>query len=206
MFSPVASGIFAFRNIGKTENGEIGRAPVALGQVTGVIKEIGKYDKSIAIGTKNTIEIFKEIAGNSKTFNYAGKSLEFLSGNINPLICASSALKVALADEKDKDRILLEEAGMLSFMFLGEGTISKNYSKIENSQLVKKGLKKLSKTETLKPLFEKIATKNWGGKIASIIKGLTFVTVSITSSNFGEDLTKSLLKKTDTFGNQYLES
>lgn len=205
MFSPVASGIFAFRNIGKTENGDIGRAPVALGQVTGVIKEIGKYDKTIAAGTKNAVEVFRDIAGDSKAFNYAGKGLEFLSGHVNPLICASSGLKVALADEKDKDRILLEEAGMLSFMFLGEGTIAKHYSKIENSKFVKDGLDKLSKTKALKPMFEKIATKNWGGKIASIIKGLAFVTVSITSSNFGENLTKSLLKQTDRFGSQYLE-
>ena len=82
MFSPVASGIFAFRNIGKTENGEIGRAPVAVGQVAGIWKELGKYDKTIAMGTKNAIQILQDVAGDSKALRYAGKTVEFLSNNI----------------------------------------------------------------------------------------------------------------------------
>lgn len=206
MFSPVASGFFMLRNIGKTENGEVGRAPVALGQITGVVKEVSKYDKSIAIGTKNAIEIFKDIAGDGKTLKYTGKALTFMSENVNPLICVSSLIKVAQADDKDKDRVCLEELGSLGAMFLGEGTVAKHYDKVANSKAVKDALKTLSETETFKPVFQKIATKNWGGKIGAIIKGLTFVAVSMTSCNAGLELTRSFLKQTDRFGKDYLKS
>lgn len=204
MFSPVASGIFAFRNIGKTENGEVGRAPVAVGQVAGVLKEIGKYDKTIAMGTKNAVQIIQDVAGDSKALKYAGKTVEFLSNNINPLICASSVVKVAMSD--DKEKTFKEELGSLGFMFAGEHLISKNYEKIATSKTVQNTIDKMSKSSVFKPMFEKIAKHNWGGKIGAIIKGLTFVTVSIGSSCVGLELTKSLLKTTDKNGKECLVS
>ncbi len=204
MFSPVASTVFAFRNIGKTENGEIGRAPVAVGQVAGVIKEIGKYDKTIAMGTKNALNILQEVAGDSKALKYAGKTVEFFSNNINPLICASSVVKVAMSD--DKEKTFKEELGSLSFMFAGETLVSKNYDKIANSKEVTSALKKMSDSDLFKPMFEAIAKRNWGGKIASIIKGLTFVTASIGSSCIGLAATKSLMKTLDKDGNECIVS
>lgn len=200
MFSPVASGIFAFRNIGKTENGEIGRAPVAVGQVAGVLKEIGKYDKTIAMGTKNAIQILQDVAGDTKALRYAGKTVEFLSNHINPLICASSVVKVAMSD--DKERTFKEELGSLGLMFAGEHLISKNYNNIANSKTVQNTIDKMSKSSLFKPLFKQIAKHNWGGKIGAVIKGLTFVTVSIGSSCIGLELTKSLLKTTDKNGKE----
>lgn len=204
MFSPVASGIFAFRNIGKTENGEIGRAPVAVGQVAGVLKEIGKYDKTIAMGTKNAVQILQDVAGDSKALKYAGKTVEFLSNNINPLICASSVVKVAMSD--DKEKTFKEELGSLGFMFAGEHLISKNYEKLATSKTVQNTLEKMSKSGVFKPMFESITKHKWGGKIGAIIKGLTFVTVSIGSSCVGLELTKSLLKTTDKNGKECLVS
>lgn len=204
MFSPVASGIFAFRNIGKTENGEIGRAPVAVGQITGVLKEIGKYDKTIALGTKNAVQILRDVAGDSSALKYAGKTVEFLSNNVNPLICASSAIKIAMSD--DKEQTLKEEIGSLGCMFAGEHLISKNYDKIANSKTVTETIEKLSKSKYLKPMFESIEKHNWGGKIGAIIKGLSFVTVSIGSSCVGLELTKSLLKTKDKNGKECLVS
>ncbi len=204
MFSPVASGIFAFRNVGKTENGEIGRAPVAVGQFAGVIKEIGKYDKTIAMGTKNAMQILHDIAGDSRALRYAGKTVDFLSSHINPLICASSVVKVAMSD--DKEKTFKEEAGSLAFMFAGETLIAKNYDKIANSKTVTNTIDKMSKSSLFKPMFKTIAKNNWGGKIGAIIKGLSFVTVSIGSSCIGLDLTKSLLKTTDKNGKECLVS
>lgn len=205
MFSPVASGIFAFRNIGKTENGEIGRAPVAVGQVAGIWKEIGKYDKTIAMGTKNAINILQDVVGSeSKALKYAGKTIEFLSNNINPLICASSVVKVAMSD--DKEKTFKEELGSLAFMFTGEHLISKNYEKLATSKTVQNAIEKMSKSSMFKPVFETIAKNNWSGKIGAIIKGLTFVTVSIGSSCVGLELTKSLLKTTDKNGKESLQA
>ncbi len=204
MFSPVASGVFAFRNIGKTENGEIGRAPVAVGQVAGIIKEIGKYDKTIAIGTKNALNVLRDVAGDSKALKYAGKTVEFLSNNINPLICVSSVVKVAMSE--DKERTLKEEIGSLGCMFAAEYAVSKNYDKIANSQAVKTTVKKMSDSNIFKPLFKTIAKNNWGGKVGSIIKGLTFVTASIGASCIGLEATKSFLKATDGNGKEYMKA
>ncbi len=204
MFSPVASGIFAFRNVGKVENGEIGRAPVAVGQVTGLIKEIGRYDKTIAMGTKNAVEILREVAGDTKALKYAGKTVEFLSNNVNPLICASSVIKVAMSE--DKDKTLKEEIGSLGFMFAGEKLMAQNYDKMAKSKFVTESIEKMSKTKLLEPMFKAIAKRNWGGKIGAIIKGVSFVTVSIGSSCLGLELTKSLLKTTDKNGRECLVS
>jgi len=204
MFSPVASGIFAIRNVGKVENGEVGRAPVVVGQFAGVMKEISKYDKTIGVGAKNALSIFKDIAGDSKALKYGGKAVEFMSNNINPLICVSSVIKVANA--KDKELAFREELGSLGCMFLGEHLVSKNYDKIANSKTVTNAISKMSKSKTLEPIFKAIAKRNWGGKIGSIIKGLTFVTASIGSSYLGLEATKSLLKNTDRYGYAYVNA
>ena len=204
MFSPVASGVFAFRNIGKTENGEIGRAPVAVGQVAGLIKEIGRYDKTIAMGTKNALNVLRDVAGDSKALKYAGKTVEFLSNNINPLICVSSVVKVAMSE--NKEQTLKEEIGSLGCMFAAEYAVSKNYDKIANSQAVKNTVKKMSETSIFKPIFKTIAKHNWGGKVGSIIKGLTFVTASIGASCVGLELTRSFLKSVDGNGKEYMKA
>lgn len=204
MFSPVASGIFAFRNVGKVENGEIGRAPVVVGQFAGVMKEISRYDKTICVGAKNALNVFKDIAGDSKALKYGGKAVEFLSNNINPLICASSVLKIATSN--DKELTFREELGSLGCMFAGEALVSKNYDKIANSKTVTNAITKMSKSKTFAPIFKAIAKRNWGGKIGSIIKGLTFVTASIGSSMIGLEATKSLLKNTDRFGYAYMNA
>ena len=204
MFSPVASGIFAFRNVGKVENGEVGRAPVVVGQFAGVLKEISKYDKTIGIGAKNALSVFKDIAGDSKALKYGGKAVEFMSNNINPLICVSSVIKIA--NSNDKELTFREELGSLGCMFLGEHLVSKNYDKIANSKTVTDAIGKMSKSKTFEPIFKTIAKRKWGGKIGSIIKGLAFVSASIGSSCLGLEATKSLLKKTDRYGYAYVNA
>lgn len=204
MFSPVASGIFAIRNVGKVENGELGRAPVVVGQFAGVMKEISKYDKTIGVGAKNALSVFKDIAGDSKALKYGGKAVEFMSNNINPLICASSVIKIA--NSQDKELTFREELGSLGTMFLCENLVAKNYDKLANSKTVTDTISKMSKSKTFEPIFKMIAKRNWGGKVGSIIKGLTFVTASIGGSMIGLEATKSLLKNTDRFGYAYMNA
>lgn len=203
MFSPVSSTIFAFRNVDKTSNGELGRAPVAAGQLTSIFKEIAKYDKAIAIGAKNSMDIVRDLVGKD-ALKTTGKVLDFFSRNVNPLICVSSGIKVLKADDKDKDRVLLEEAGMLGAMFAAEHTVAKNYDKVVNSKTVQNALNKASETKVLKPVFETVAKHNWGGKVGTIAKGLTFATASIGCSTAGRSIMQSLLKSTDNSGHQYM--
>ena len=152
VFSPVASAIFTFRNIDKTENGEIGRAPVALGQAVGVLGEISKYDNAIAVSAKNVLSVFSDLSKENKFMNYAGKFAKFASDNVNPLIAVSGGVKVLMSD--DKQSTAITEAAALSTMFGGEALVKKHYDKILNSTVIQNGLKKAASTKYLKPIFE----------------------------------------------------
>ena len=100
MFSAVASGIFAYRNADKTKNGDIGRGAVTLGQTAGLVQEVAKYDGFAANAARSTLSVFSDLAKQNKAFEYAGKVTKFAIDNVNPLICASSVIKTAMAEEK----------------------------------------------------------------------------------------------------------
>ncbi len=59
MFSPVASTIFAYRNAEKTKNGDLGRSVVTVGQCTGVMQEISKYDNAFSATARKMQQIQK---------------------------------------------------------------------------------------------------------------------------------------------------
>ena len=183
MFSPVASTIFTFRNIDKTENGEIGRAPVALGQAVGVLGEISKYDNAAAMTAKNMLSVFSDLSKENKVMNYAGKFAKFASNNVNPLIALSGGVKVLMSD--DKQSAAITEGTALAAMFGGEGLVKKHYDKIIDSQKVQNLLKSASKQKYLKPAFDFLQKKNWGGATGAVIKGLLFLAASMTSYEIG---------------------
>ena len=183
MFSPVASTIFTFRNIDKTENGEIGRAPVALGQAVGVLGEISKYDNAAAMTAKNMLSVFSDLSKENKVMNYAGKFAKFASNNVNPLIALSGGVKVLMSD--DKQSAAITEGTALAAMFGGEGLVKKHYDKIIDSQKVQNLLKAASKQKYLKPAFDFLQKKNWGGATGAVIKGLLFLAASMTSYEIG---------------------
>ena len=192
MFSPVASAIFTIRNIDKTENGEIGRAPVALGQAVGVLGEISKYDNAIAVSAKNVLSVFSDLSKENRFMNYAGKFAKFASDNVNPLIALSGGVKVLMSD--DKQSTAITEAAALSTMFGGEALVKKHYDKILNSTVIQNGLKKAASTKYLKPIFEFIESKKWGGATGAVIKGLLFFAGSMTSYEVGHAIGKKTAK------------
>lgn len=183
MFSAVASGIFAVRNVNKTENGEVGRSAVALGQTAGVVQEIAKYDGAIANSARCAVSVFSDLAKENKAFEYAGKFTKFAVNNVNPLICASGAIKTAMSDDKVKTGIT--EAMALGAMFAGEGLTKRYYEKAINSDTCKSAIEKLSKTKGLNKIFEYLSKNKLNGKTGAIIKGLSFITASIASYNIG---------------------
>ena len=190
MFSAVASGIFAVRNAKKTENGEIGRSAVTLGQTAGVVQEIAKYDGAIASTARSACSVFSDLAKENKAFEYAGKFTKFAVENVNPLICVSGGIKTMMSDDKVKTGIT--EAAALSMMFAGEGLTKKYYDSAIKSQTCKDILNKASKIPGLKQTFKYLEKNKLTGKIAAIIKGLTFISASITSYNIGEKIGKRL--------------
>lgn len=195
MYSGVASGIFAIRNCEKTSSGDIGRLPVTIGQSAAVIKAGAQYNAAskqakIALNTfdkmsksdkvlhgfakvanfaadnaKVVLNTFDEIAKTDKVFNGLTKVVNFAADNVNPLLVASSGLKVALADKEERKNTLITESGMLTGMFLGEGWMKKHLDGI------------LAKTPV---------SKKW----IPIVKGVTFVIGSITASTIGHKVGK----------------
>ena len=192
MFSAVASGVFAIRNVNKTENGEVGRSAVALGQTAGVVQEIAKYDGAIASTARSAVSVFSDMAKQNKALEYAGKFTQFAVNNVNPLICVSGVIKTAMSDDKMETGIT--EAGALGAMFLGEGLVKKHYDKAIKTDTCNNILNKLSKTKGIKKVFEYLSKNKLNGKVGTIIKGVTFLTASISSYNIGEGIGKDLAK------------
>ncbi len=186
MFSAVASTIFAVRNVNKTQNGEVGRGTVALGQTAGVIQEIAKYDNIVSNTARSALSVFSDLAKEHKAFEYAGKFTKFAVDNVNPLICVSGVIKTMTSDDKLKTGIT--EAAALSAMFTGESLVKKNYDKVVNSSAFKNSLNKVSKNKYAKPIFEYLEKHNLKGKAGLIIKGLFFVSASIGSYSIGQKL------------------
>lgn len=169
MFSAISSAIFAYRNVGKTQNGEIGRAPVAAAQAIGVVDEVARYNATLAKGTDAAVSVFTNMAKKSKIMNGVVKATKWGVNNVNPLICVSSGIKVAMSD--DKTSTAIKEVSALSTMFAGEAIAKR---------ALKSGVAKL-------PV---------GNKVGAVIKGLGFVAASIASyavgDKFGTDLAKEV--------------
>ncbi len=165
MYSGVASGIFAIRNCDKTTNGDIGRLPVTVGQSAAVIKAGAQYNNAVAKPIKMILDTCDDIAKSDKVFNGLKKVVKFASDNVNPLIVASSGVKVVMADKEERKSTLITEAGTLAGMFLGEGWMKKHLDNI---------LAKL-------PI-----NKKW----LPIVKGIVFVTGSISASTLGSKIGK----------------
>ncbi len=193
MFSPIASCIFACRNVDKTKNGDVGRSTVALGQAAGLVQEVSKYDGMVANTARSAVSVFSKLANEHKAFEYAGKAVQFAADNVNPLICASGVVKTAMSDDKLETGIT--EAAALSAMFAGEGMIKKNYDKIANSPAVKKCVEGVSKTEVLKPVINYLEKNKLKGKTGAILKGLLFVGGSMASYSIGQKFGEATAKR-----------
>lgn len=181
-----SSAIFCTRNIDKTQNGEVGRSAVATGQGVNVVREIGKFDNAAGDAIKSATSIFTKMAQGSKVLGYTEKALDFASKNINPLICVSSGIKVVASDNKTETAI--NEMGALSGMFLGEGLFKHYQDKLFNEKTVGSVMEKVTKNKTANKYLNKILDMKYAGKYATLLKGLTFVLVSITSYEVGKKL------------------
>ena len=171
MFSAISSAIFAYRNVGKTQNGEIGRAPVAAAQALGVINEVAHYNSKVAKGADAAINAFTGLAQKSKVMNGVVKATKWGVNNVNPMICISSGIKIAMSE--DKTSTAIKEVGALSAMFAGEAIAKR----------------------ALPLLVKKLPV---GNKAGAVIKGLGFVAASIASYAIGEKLGKDLAKEVKT--------
>lgn len=181
MSNAVSALIFACRNVDKTQNGDIGRAPVAAAQGIKVLNAVTKYNKAFSTGSDAAISVFNELAQKNKVVDYAVKGVKWGVKNVNPMICASAGIKVAMSD--DKTETAIKEVAALSTMFAGEGIAKKLLSNCTKNG-IKIG-KKLCGTKKAAKI---------GGRTGAIIKGLLFVGASIGSYSVGEYFGKDLAK------------
>lgn len=82
---------------------------------SGIAKD---YKNSIAQGIVSAEESIKKLAKEGKILKGCGKVLSFTGDNINPIICATGAIKVACAE--DKSEALIQEGMALGTMFTFE--------------------------------------------------------------------------------------
>ena len=193
MFSPVATCIFTCRNVDKTGNGDVGRSAVAAGQAAGLVQEVAKYDGMVANTARSALSVFSDLAKENKAFDYAGKALKFASENVNPLICASGAVKTAMSDNKLETGIT--EVAALSAMFAGERAIKANYDKIIKSKDVQQCVKTISKSKLIKPVVKYLEKHKLNGKAGAVVKGLLFVGGSMASYSTGQKLGETTFKR-----------
>lgn len=172
MYSGVATGIFAFRNANKTANENIGRLPVTVGQGAAVIKAGAQYNNAVSKQAKVVLNTIDEVAKTDKVFGGLTKAVKFAANHVNHFIVGSSGLNVLTAKKEDRKKTIIAESGSLAGMFIGEGLMKKHLEGV---------LAKL-------PI-----SKKW----APIVKGVTFVIGSITSSNIGQSIGEKVAKEID---------
>ena len=182
----VPSGIFCYRNIKKVENGEPQRGTVAFAQGAKIVQACANYNEATSKTAGNAMSIFNEYAKKYKPLDYAGKSVKWATKNVNPLICASSVIKTATADDKVGTGIT--EAGALAGMFAGEGMLKLYMDKFINAENVTRAANLADKASWLKPLAKFMNKAGNNSKIAAVIKGITFVCGSMGSYALGQSI------------------
>lgn len=181
MSNVVSSIIFARRNIDKTQNGDIGRAPVAAAQCINAFGEISRYNKVLAKGTDAAVGLLQNAAKNSKALDYTLKGVSWATKHVNPMIAVSGVVKTIRSEDKLSTGIT--ETSALGTMFAGE-------------KLVNCVLEALSKCNFKNPAIAKIFNKNT--KIGAIVHGVLFVAGSIASYSLGEYMGKKMAKEVKT--------
>lgn len=175
MGNPIASTIFCVRNTDKVENGDLGRVPVALGQGRNVVNSILALENNVGKKTQTTVDTLKVASKNEALLKYFGKSVNYFGEHVNFLICASAGLKVMTAE--DKKSAAIEQTSALTTMFAVEKQMKKHMDSIKDI----KGIDRLA--AKISEFSKSIGCKNG---IPVALKGIFFVTGSVTAYNAGE--------------------
>lgn len=173
---------------------------IAAGQTIKGLTAMGALAGTEFEGAKQWI---KNTSQSSKAFSNVAKVLNFTSNNINPIICATSGIKVLGSD--DKIDTAARESLALGTMFLFEGTAKKVLGMpkmVKNPETGKKeaqhveGLyKKLFKEKQIEAIKEYCSTKKALKYLPGTAKGLGFVAASIGGYKLGNLMAEYALGK-----------
>jgi hypothetical protein len=184
IFMTVKSAGFGGRNVDKTVEGDVGRLPVFFGQGYRAIDEARKIDGVIGRSAQTATSVFQDIAKQEKCVEYVGKAAKWASNWVNPLICVSSGIDVALSDNKEETFVVNSTA--LATMFAGEKVMKDHLDDVVKV----KGVKTVAETVT------KFTSKfKYGKAVSPIVKGLAFIVGSCGFYGGGERIGKVLVDK-----------
>lgn len=173
---------------------------IAGGQITNAAKGVADIARESKLAIASEIlsaeESIKALSKTDKVVKGIGKVLNFTANNINPLICATGAVKVACSDNKI-DTAITEGAAIgtmlgitepLAKKVLGLGKHKEGLYK-QNPFLEKQACAIKDYCET-KKLFNKVSIKALPG----ICKGLGFVAASIGGYQLGNAVGESIVE------------
>ncbi len=211
--------VFSTRRTDRAVNSDnivvsLGNADVASGQAKNALESaelLAKESKNSAMtGFKSAHDALKAISKENAFLEGAGKVIGFTADHINPVICVVSGGKVLTSDNKKET--LTEEVPALGMMFAFEGAAKnmlemdkkvknsvtgekesvKRVAFYKNNPILKANAERMENAIkdycNTKKLFNKISLKHAPG----ILKGLAFVTASITGYELGSNIGKKI--------------
>ncbi len=218
LFAPAiaSNAVFSFRRASKgvdaiEENPIYGmmNMDLAAGQTLKAAKATSDMvqvsDKAAGETFKSAEQAIKNMANEGKFLKGVGKVVQFTADNINPIICATSGVKVLYSD--DKADALARESLALTTMFTAESAAKKFLGmpltkKIDGKKVtvardslycqnpfLKEQASAIKDYCATKKLFNKISLK----PVPGMLKGLAFVMASITGYQLGSNIADKLL-------------
>ena len=192
----VPSAWFLRNNIKKVQNGDTARGTVVFAQGAKILEAVKKYHDNSPASATEAYNIFGKYTQKSKVLNYAGKGIDLAAKNVNPLICASAVYKTLTSDDKVGTGIT--QIGAISGMFVGEGLMKRNMHKVINEKNITTLLSRFSNSKILGKAANFLLNSGGAGKIAAVLKGISFVCVSMASYDLGEKIAKPHADKVRT--------
>ena len=135
---------------------------------------------------------FTSLAKSGSALGYAAKGVNWASKHINPLICVSGAVKVAMADDKKSEAI--NQSSALTGMFAVEKATKLLQTTQGRAKLAKMGIgqnKFIQKLMKAMNYIDKVAQNShskWGRIGIPCLKGIGFVCMSIAGYSMGSYL------------------
>ena len=197
---------FGLKNVDNTQKGQPAKILVAGGQGYNAFAELKKYntvsncindirgdiwsalekaqkaDGLIGKTANTAVDAFNTISKETKIFSYAGEALGFAGKHINPLICVSACVDVALAD--DKEKTFVENSMGLGAMFATESFMKKHLSDVVKI----KGVDKIAAS-----VMKAVEHTKYGKYVPAIVHGATFIVGSCLAYATGQKCGNALM-------------
>ncbi len=202
----VSSAVFGLRNSGKSLNGDVGRAPAALAQLTSSAAETASMHwGSVSEGAESIMKKIDHVGKAVGVSDAATKVTSIASKVVNPLLCAAAGYRV-LKDE-NRDKALIEEVCSMGAMFGAEAA----YKRFRNTVVQSMGKEIGAKQKTIAHAGAKKVLQGLGEKCKNLSSGkqkalfiaaeLGLVGASILTYSLGRKFGQLLTGRNDKTGN-----